>query len=238
MNNKDLHERIKQAKEKSRHSRSSESNDETVKSPREQDLLENKVNLTHDHKDVQKQWGEHHQSPIDPPQPSKGMKPFPRRWRNFGVMALAIGIVSFFFFGDTSAVDESEMAQEALETKVSTSLSAGTILLEDDGDIGAEDFTVTHQSDADETKIWIWDYAAEDGDYVQVLVDGEPIADSFMIYHKPKELTVPTVGTVQIKGIRDGGGGITYAIRYEANGTSYFNTAPEGDYNTYELVRE
>jgi hypothetical protein len=56
-----------------------------------------------------------------------------------------------------------------------------------------------------------------------------------MIKNKPREITVPSVGTVQIKGIKDGGGGITYAVRYEINGTSYFNGTPEGQLNTYTL---
>lgn len=41
-----------------------------------------------------------------------------------------------------------------------------------------------------------------------------------------------------VKGIKDGGGGITYAIRYEVNGISYFNGAPEGELNTYTLKNE
>ena len=51
-------------------------------------------------------------------------------------------------------------------------------------------------------KIWVWDYAAEDGDYVQILVNGLPMTDSFMIRHKPKAFTVPSTGEVQIKGRR------------------------------------
>ena len=143
-----------------------------------------------------------------------------------------------FFIDSSSSVDTSEAAQNALKNKVSTGVSAGIVLLKDDENIGAQDYTITHQSKAEETKIWIWDYAAEDGDYVQVIVNGTPTSEPFMIMHKPKEIIVPTVGTVQIKGIRDGGGGITYAVRYDANGTSYFNSAPEGEFNPYELVRE
>ena len=160
----------------------------------------------------------------------KGMK-------RFGYFALAVGIGLMFLTG-TPTVDTSEPAKDALENQISTSISAGTILLEADESLEPRDFSITHSSSNDETKIWIWDYAAEDGDYVQVLVDGVPIADSFMIKHKPREITVPSTGSIQIKGIRDGGGGITYAVRYDINGTTYFNTAPEGEYNTYELVRE
>ncbi len=29
----------------------------------------------------------------------------------------------------------------------------------------------------------------------------------------------------------------TYAIRYELNNTNYFNSAPEGEFNTYTLIQ-
>jgi len=154
----------------------------------------------------------------------------------FGAICLVIGI-SAFIFGDNTTVDTSETAKNALENKISTGVSAGVILLSADENIGAKDYTITHTSAAQKTKIWIWDFAAEDGDYVQLLVNGTPTSEPFMIKHKPKLMKVPTVGTVQVKGIRDGGGGITYAVRYDVNGTSYFNGTPEGELNTYELVR-
>jgi hypothetical protein len=155
----------------------------------------------------------------------------------FGSICIAIAIIAFMFTG-TPRIDTSESARIALENKVSTAVSAGSVLLAADENVEPKDYTITHQSDAKDTRIWVWDYAAEDGDYVQVLVNGAPISDAFMIKHKPKELTVPASGEVQIKGIRDGGGGITYAVRYEANRTSYFNGAPEGEANTYTLRKE
>ncbi|MDR3177531.1 MAG: hypothetical protein LBT96_00970 [Campylobacteraceae bacterium] len=50
--------------------------------------------------------------------------------------------------------------------------------------------------------------------------------------------TAPSVGYVRIKGVRDGGGGITYAIKYELNGVTYFNNAPINRSNTYTLLKE
>lgn len=154
--------------------------------------------------------------------------------KTFGGITLAIGIVGFIFGVESSSVDKSV----ALTDQVSMEIAAGTILLSDDAELTAQDHTIVHSSAEAETKIWVWDYAAEDGDYVQVLVNGTPISESFMIKHKPREFTVAAVGTVEIKGIRDGGGGITYAVRYDVNGTSYFNTAPLNGENRYELVRE
>jgi len=155
----------------------------------------------------------------------------------FGLICISFGIC-FLIFEGVSKIDTSESAKNALKNRVSTAISAGTILLSKDENTQAQDYTITHKSNASDTKIWVWDYAGEDGDYVQVLVDDAPLGEAFMIKHKPKEIIVPAVGKVQIKGIRDGGGGITYAIRYDINGTSYFNGTPEGELNTYTLIKE
>ena len=158
--------------------------------------------------------------------------------KELGGICLALGLTSFIFFTPSTSVNTTDAAKNALENKVSTSLSAGTVLLSKDENIGQQDYTIAHKYDKNDTKIWVWDYAAEDGDYVRVLVNGAPVAEAFMIKHKPVEITVPAVGEVQIKGIRDGGGGITYAVRYDLNGTNYFNSAPEGEFNTYTLIKE
>lgn len=155
----------------------------------------------------------------------------------FGGLCIVTAILAFMF-SESAIVNRSESAKNAWINKISTGVSAGTILLSKDENVAAKDYTITHKSENKDTKIWVWDYAAEDGDYVQVLVNGVPVSDAFMIKHKPRELTVPATGEIQIKGIRDGGGGITYAVRYEINGTSYFNGTPEGVCNTYTLRTE
>ena len=168
----------------------------------------------------------------------KEKTPFDKLIKTTGIVLLVASIFTFAWgINSSPTVDRSDAAQQAITEQVSTSLSVGTILMSSDENIGAKDYTITHDSNQDESKIWVWDYAAEDGDYVQILVDGAPIGDAFMIKNKPQEFKVPTTGTVQVKGIRDGGGGITYAVRYELNNTNYFNSAPEGEFNTYTLVR-
>ncbi|MDN4608464.1 hypothetical protein [Sporosarcina highlanderae] len=182
--------------------------------------------------------GESHPSWGEPETAEKSIrKRNDRPLKIFGAICLAIGIGTVAFSGSTSP-SSSEAAKNALETKVSSGVSAGTILLRSDENIGAKDYTIEHTHAGDQAKLWIWDYAAEDGDFVQVIVDGVPTSEPFMIKHKPKVITVPAIGTIEVKGIRDGGGGITYAVRYEANGTSYFNSAPEGEFNTYTLKRK
>jgi hypothetical protein len=136
------------------------------------------------------------------------------------------------------SVNTSDDAKAALENFMSTNLEIGVRLLSEDNNITGQDLTITHSSPSTENKIHIWDYAAEDGDYVQILVDGVALGDPFMIKNKPKEFIVPTTGEIQILGTRDGGGGITYAVHYEVNGTTYFNGMDVGKGNLYTLIRE
>ena len=173
-------------------------------------------------------------NPIKDESGSLGIK---RQFEIFGAICLGVSILMFFFFWP-STTDESVFAKDALKNKMSASIKAGTVLAKNDENFQAKDYVIVHKSDIKETKIWVWDYAAEDGDYVQILVSGTPVTDAFMIKNKPREFTVPASGEVQIKGIRDGGGGITYAVRYEINGTSYFNGAGIGEFNTYTLKKE
>ena len=154
-----------------------------------------------------------------------------------GAIAIASVIIYVSLFSSAS-VETGADAAEALKTHMSTTLGAGVRLLEKDENVIGQDYTINHSSTDENTKIWVWDYAAEDGDYVQILVDGSPIGDPFIIKNKAVSFTVPTVSEVQVVGTRDGGGGITYGIYYELNQTTYFNGMGEGGSNTYTLVRE
>ena len=152
-------------------------------------------------------------------------------WFCMAIFAMTIASIS----GNT--VDTSEAAQQAFERGYSTELAIGVRLLSDDEPTAVRDIDIVHSHIYDNTDIWIWDFAAEDGDYVQILVNGVPLGDAFMIRHRPVQLNVPAVGSIQVLGIRDGGGGITYALHFGLNGTTYFNTAPVGGYNTFTLMR-
>lgn len=154
----------------------------------------------------------------------------------FGIICLIISIITLVMFG-TNTVDTSKAAQDALSEHVSSAISAGTVISNKDQGIEAKDYVIKHKSNDKTTKIWVWDYADEDGDYVQVIIDGKPLSDSFMIKNKPREFTIPSEGKVEIKGVKDGGGGISYAVRFEVNEKSYFNGAIDGKFNTYTLVR-
>lgn len=161
-----------------------------------------------------------------------------RKLKATGLILMALFAVSIFLAPRSSIVNTSEEAAQAVESGMSTQLPIGVRILTDDENLAGQDLTITHSSPSDEGKIHIWDYAAEDGDYVQILVDGVAIGDPFMIKNKPAVYTVPTTGEIQVLGTRDGGGGITYAIHYEVNGTTYFNGTDVGDGNLYTLIRE
>lgn len=152
--------------------------------------------------------------------------------------AAVVSVVIYASLFSSATVETGDDATAALETHMSTTLGAGVRLLEKDENVIGQDYTINHSSADENTTIWVWDYAAEDGDYVQILVDGNPIGDPFMIKNKAVSFTVPTVAEVQVVGTRDGGGGITYGVYYELNQTTYFNGMDEDGSNTYTLVRE
>ncbi len=155
-----------------------------------------------------------------------------------GLVLAGLFVVSMFFMPTSSSVNTSDEAKLALENQMSTQLPIGVRIMSNDENLAGQDLTITHSSPADENKIHIWDYAAEDGDYVQILVDGVAIGDPFMIKNKPVVFTVPTTGEIQVLGTRDGGGGITYAVHYDVNGTTYFNGTDVGNGNLYTLIKE
>ena len=155
-----------------------------------------------------------------------------------GLVLAGLFVVSMFFMPTSSSVNTSDEAKLALENQMSTQLPIGVRIMSNDENLAGQDLTITHYSPADENKIHIWDYAAEDGDYVQILVDGVAIGDPFMIKNKPVVFTVPTTGEIQVLGTRDGGGGITYAVHYDVNGTTYFNGTDVGNGNLYTLIKE
>lgn len=181
------------------------------------------------------------EQPVDVTEPmpkKKGKTKADKKLKITGLVLAGLFVVSIFFMPTSSSVNTSEQAIQALENRISTQLPIGVRILSKDENLAGQDRTITHSSPIDENKIHIWDYAAEDGDYVQILVDGVAICDPFMIKNKPVVFTVPTTGEIQVLGIRDGGGGITYAVHYDVNGTTYFNGTDVGNGNRYTLIKE
>lgn len=170
--------------------------------------------------------------------PNKNRTKKDNKFKIAGTIFAVLFVACCFLMPSSPTVNTSDDAKAALEGQMSTNLEIGVRLLSEDENISGRDLTITHSSPSTENKIYVWDYAAEDGDYVQILVGGVAIGDPFMIKNKPKEFTVPTTGEIQVLGTRDGGGGITYAVHYEVNGTTYFNGMEVGKGNLYTLIRE
>lgn len=82
--------------------------------------------------------------------------------------------------------------------------------------------------DANLYRLFLYDNCAEDGDIVDVYIDGQRFC-TVPITHEGSTLTVPAtkgkMHVVELHGIRDGGGGITVAFR-----------SSEGDYYTERMT--
>ena len=131
----------------------------------------------------------------------------------------------------------SKQAASILKQGVIKNIKPGTLLQSNDATGDARDYTITVPGNITTINLQIWDYAAEDGDYVQILHDGIAVTDIFMIKNSPVSVQVPAGGIVEVKGIRDGGGGITYAIFNPETGNTYFNRAPDNGVNKYTIIR-
>jgi hypothetical protein len=160
------------------------------------------------------------------------------RVKRFGWLCFLFGFIGFaVIFRSASSVDTSPEAAEALKTGMSSTLKPGTVLASVETAVERFDYEAAVQDDAPLIELLVWDYAAEDGDYIRVFVDDEPVTEAFVLTHKPVALTVPSAGLLRIWGIRDGGGGITCALHARNTGTSWFNTVAEGESVTYRLRR-
>lgn len=153
----------------------------------------------------------------------------------FSIVAVVLCFVFSSMSPYASRNNKIDLTEEELTTGICNSIEAGQIIILDKENRESRDFTLENEENKDNTTLYIWDYADQDGDYVQLFVDGTPISDVFMMKNTPREFTVPTKSNIQIKGVRDGAGGITYAIKYSLNNKTYLNNAPEGGMNSYKL---
>lgn len=156
------------------------------------------------------------------------------------VASIAVTNVSNNSLFHENPISTSEGAQEILKQRWSDKLELGARLIKNDDQVTLEpvDMTFTHDKADETTKMWVWDFAAEDGDYVHILVDGKPISEPFMIKNKPVSFDVSKNSVISVIGVRDGGGGITYAIHVEAIGQTYLNAAGINQANTYTMHYE
>jgi len=156
-----------------------------------------------------------------------------KRFRFFvGLVSVAL-ITASIVLGSSAGKNDIDTVKRG----VSAGISPGARMVREDPQMQPKDYSVTV---ADEgggpVELSIWDFADEDGDYVQVLVDGRPQTDPFAISHRVVKVKVPSKGLIQVKGIRDGkNNGISYAVFFNKTGETYFNVAPLNGTNTYTI---
>lgn len=90
-----------------------------------------------------------------------------------------------------------------------------------------------------------WDYEAEDGDWVRIVVDGNPYRE-FELKNFHKSVTIPILFSekkeifVNVIGVKSGSGPVTYAVQATGLGSSlsvYKNYADVGAGNSYRIVK-
>ncbi|WP_258042458.1 hypothetical protein [Paenibacillus sp. UNC499MF] len=112
------------------------------------------------------------------------------------------------------------------------------VAADDSAGLEARDFNIEMKKNTTTGRMLIWDFAAEDGDVVTVKVDGNILQSNITIMHSPVALDIPIPSVVEITGVKDGGGGITYGVKFPGavQNNAYFNAAPVGSSNVYTIT--
>jgi|GEM_PF-3877881 len=128
-------------------------------------------------------------------------------------------------------------ATEILNTGTSNQINRGTILSDEQMYKESKDYTIKAEASYGELTMSIWDYNKEDGDYVTVIVDGEPVTESFLLRNEPIDIKIPKDANIEVVGVKDGNKqGISYAVYFSQNQQTYLNIVAVGGENTYQVV--
>jgi hypothetical protein len=155
-------------------------------------------------------------------------------WTALTIVGLAI--LSGFFA--TSYSDEGT-SEEVVANRISTATEAGESLFTDESNVNIEarDFEVTNSgSDGGEARMLIWDFNKVDLDEVAILIDGVPVKEKLILSENASAISIPVPSTVTVRGVKDLGGGISYAVKFPNNKTTYFNVVTAGQSNTYTVL--
>jgi len=155
-------------------------------------------------------------------------------WTTLIIIAMAI-LGSFF----TTSYSDEGTAEEVVANRISKSTTAGESLLknETNSNIKAQDFKVTNVgSDGGEARMLIWDFNKVDLDEVAILVDGVPVKEKLILSDNAAAISIPVPSKITISGVKDLGGGISYAVKFPNNETTYFNVVTVGQSNTYTVL--
>jgi hypothetical protein len=150
----------------------------------------------------------------------------------FGLL-ICEGIIGYLIFSTQVLSASKDSTQEIIKKGISSKIAPGVQLMSNDEIGSSKDYVIKVKTNQRYLKLYIWDYAAEDGDFVQICINGTAKDEPFMIRNDVKVFTVPSNCKLEVKGTKDAGGGITYAVYIEETAETYFNTAPLNGNNTY-----
>ncbi|MCA1054203.1 hypothetical protein LCM10_04325 [Rossellomorea aquimaris] len=128
-------------------------------------------------------------------------------------------------------------AEEVVANRISKSTLAGETPFTDETNSGItpRDFDVTVGDSGGDAKMLIWDFNSEDHDEVQILVNGQPLKEKLILATDPAAISIPVPSTVTVKGLKDDGGGISYAVKFPNDKITYYNVVSVNGGNTYTV---
>lgn len=148
-------------------------------------------------------------------------------------MLITFGM-GIYIQGSTSTIRDVQSDGIGKGMKAGIQLAAA----DDSAGLEARDFEIEMKKNTTTSRMLIWDFAAEDGDVVAVKVDGNILQANIFIMHNPVAVDIPIPSVVEIIGVKDGGGGITYGVKFPGavHNSAYFNAAPVGSSNVYTIT--
>ncbi|GAM12821.1 hypothetical protein [Mesobacillus selenatarsenatis] len=146
------------------------------------------------------------------------------------VLAIGLSMMSGSYTSEGSA-------EEVVANRISKSTLAGETPFTDETNAGitAKDFEVTVGDSGGDAKMLIWDFNSEDNDEVQILVNGQPLKEKLILANNPAAISIPVPSTVTVKGLKDQGGGISYAVKFPNDKVTYYNVVGMNAGNTYTV---
>lgn len=146
------------------------------------------------------------------------------------VLAIGLSMVMGSYSSEGSA-------EEVVANRISKSTLAGETPFTEETNAGiiARDFEVTVDESGGDAKMLIWDFNSEDDDEVQILVNGQPLKEKLILANNPAAISIPVPSTVMIRGLKDHGGGISYAVKFPNDKITYYNVVSVNAKNTYTV---
>ncbi|MDR6121320.1 hypothetical protein QFZ87_000917 [Bacillus sp. SLBN-46] len=152
-----------------------------------------------------------------------------------GIIAFVLAIIFSMFSGGVSS---EEKKQEVVANRITSEVTAGDQLFKEEvnSDIVSKDFSVGVNDSGGTARMLIWDFNKEDLDEVQISVNGEAVKEKLILTKEAAAISIAVPSTVTIKGLKDHGGGISYAVKFPNNKQTYFNVVTNGASNSYTVT--